>query len=148
MDNLKKYQRSKIMRGNKSTNTAPEIIVRKVLFKNGMRYRLHNNKLEGKPDIFLKKYRCVIFINGCFWHHHKCSLANMPRSNRIFWKKKFQTNARRDRKNVKKLVGLDWRVITVWECALRGKEKMSEENFSRLIIKNITRSTGKNLSIP
>ena len=101
MDNRTKEQRSKCMKNIRSKNTTPELIVRKFLYNKGYRYRLHDKKLPGKPDIVLRKFNTVIFINGCFWHGHKnCSEAKKPKSNSEFWKTKIVSNQQRDRKNI------------------------------------------------
>lgn len=107
------------MQAIKGTNTKPEIIVRKYLFSKGFRYRLHNKNLPGRPDICLKKYKTVILVNGCFWHgHSKCSIFSMPKSNTRFWKEKLEGNKKRDKRNIRKLRKLGWRVYVIWECQL------------------------------
>ncbi len=123
------------MAGIKSINTKPEIIVRKILHKKGYRFRLHQKDLPGKPDIVLKKYKAVIFVNGCFWHKHDCFMYKLPKSRKVFWKKKLDTNQENDLKNIKSLGKLKWRVITVWECSLKGKRKISEIKISNKLDK-------------
>lgn len=103
-------------------DTKPELVVRKFLFKNGFRYRIHNDKLPGKPDIVLPKYKTVIFVNGCFWHAHEgCKDFVWPRSNQAFWKDKIEGNVERDRINYEKLCSHGWNVIICWECRLKNK---------------------------
>ncbi|MEL7655315.1 MAG: very short patch repair endonuclease [Bacillota bacterium] len=112
------YNMSKI----RGKDTKPELVVRKFLFKNGFRYRIHNDKLPGKPDIVLPKYKTVIFVNGCFWHAHEgCKDFVWPRSNQAFWKDKIEGNVERDRINYEKLCSHGWNVIICWECRLKNK---------------------------
>jgi len=102
-------------------DTQPELLVRKFLHAKGYRYRLHHKKLPGKPDIVLSKYKTCVFINGCFWHRSlddRCGNCRLPKSNRSFWKKKFEKNIQRDAKNIEKLHSLGWKTISVWECDL------------------------------
>ena len=102
-----------------SKNTKPEILVRKFLFSNGLRYRLHIKKLPGRPDITLAKYKAVVFVNGCFWHgHENCEAATLPMSNVEYWNRKISSNKRRDMANMGKSASLGWKVIIVWECEL------------------------------
>lgn len=121
MDIVSPEKRSRMMAGIRGKNTGPEMIVRKELFRRGFRYRLHAKQLPGKPDLVFPKYRTVIQVNGCFWHGHDCSLFKWPKSNREFWKKKIGSNIERDRRNLGNLEKEGWRVITVWECALKNK---------------------------
>ncbi len=114
-------KRSEMMAGIKGKDTQPEVIVRKGLFRYGFRYRLHDKKLPGKPDLTFPKYKAVIFVNGCFWHGHDCKLFKWPKSNPEFWKKKITGNKERDKKNIHLLREQGWRTITIWECALKGK---------------------------
>lgn len=109
----------------RGANTTIEILVRKYLFGNGFRFRKNDKKLPGKPDVVLQKYKTVIFINGCFWHHHKnCKLAYIPKTNTDFWMNKFERNIRNDKKHSLELRKMGYHVITIWECKLR-------ENFER-----------------
>ncbi len=104
----------------KGKNTKPEIIVRKFLFHKGFRYRLNDKRLPGKPDIVLRKYKTVIFINGCFWHGHeghKCFV--IPKSNTEWWKNKISKTKERDKKNRELLRKLGWNIIVIWECQLK-----------------------------
>jgi DNA mismatch endonuclease (patch repair protein) len=119
--------RSRMMAGITATNTKPELIIRKLLFSSGFRYRLHNRFLSGTPDIVLKKYRAVIFVNGCFWHGHHCHLFRLPKSRTDFWKKKIRANSERDAHNRKVLAKDGWRVGLVWECAVKGKTAIKHE---------------------
>lgn len=120
--------RSKNMAAVKGKNTKPEMQIRRLLHKSGYRYRLHNNKLQGKPDIVLKKYGAVIFVHGCFWHSHGCYKSKVPETNKEFWVEKLNKNKSRDQNAVLSLIEGGWRVLTIWECALVGKGKLSEES--------------------
>lgn len=113
--------------------TKPEILVRKFLYSKGFRYRINVPWLLGKPDIVLAKYRCVIFVNGCFWHgHSKCKYATLPKTNTDFWKDKIEKNAERDRNNYKLLQDMGWNVIVVWQCELRN-ENLRKKRLEALI---------------
>ena len=116
----------------KGRDTKPELLVRKFLWRHGFRYRLYDKRLPGKPDIIMRKWRTAIFVNGCFWHGHECDKFRMPKSNIQFWKNKIETNKKRDKLNIKKLVLLGYRVITVWECEL-SKDKCNKTLDSLLI---------------
>lgn len=115
--------RSRMMSGIRGKNTKPEIIIRSQLHRLGFRFRIHNTKLPGKPDIVLKKYRAVIFIHGCFWHRHLCHLFKWPKTHPDFWKKKINNNHARDKKILDQLIELNWRICVVWECAIKGSKK-------------------------
>ena len=121
-DILTKSQRHQCMSHIRGKNTKPEILVRKGLHARGFRFRLHNNKLPGSPDIVLPKYGVAIMVNGCFWHGHKgCRYATKPESNVEFWETKIARNRHRDEVTNAHLEALGWHVITVWECELRGE---------------------------
>lgn len=117
--------RSKNMSAIKSANTRPEIKIRKALFAKGYRYRLHDKKLPGKPDIVLPKYNTIIFINGCFWHGHKnCYLYKQPANNREFWGQKIEANRKRDEEVIGMLLDKKWKVLVIWECSIKGRYKL------------------------
>jgi DNA mismatch endonuclease, patch repair protein len=118
--------RSRMMAGIQSKNTKPETLIRKALHARGFRYSLHPKRLPGKPDIVMPKWRVVIFVHGCFWHRHGCSLSKMPTTNIAFWESKLAANQRRDSLVKQQLAGAGWRVATVWECATRGKTAVSD----------------------
>lgn len=127
MDVLSREKRSQIMASVKSSDTKPEMLVRRYLHAHGFRYGLHNRKLPGSPDIVLRKYKTVIFINGCFWHGHEgCKYYRLPKSNIEFWQTKLERNRQRDIETVKALKTKGWRVITIWECELRTFIQRSE----------------------
>lgn len=129
-DNHTKEVRSMNMSHIRSTNSKPEEIVRKYLFSKGLRYRKNVAVLPGKPDIVLKKYNTVIFVNGCFWHKHDCGRFVWPSSNEEYWHKKINGNVKRDKDNISKLNELGWKVYTIWECQL--KKFVRDENLSKL----------------
>lgn len=108
----------------RSKDTSPEILIRKALHARGYRYRLHRKNLPGTPDLVLRKFRAVLFVNGCFWHGHNCSLFKLPTTNQDFWQKKIQANRDRDSTVNKKLIDAGWRVLIVWECSIRGGSKI------------------------
>ncbi len=115
-------QRSRCMAAIRGKDTKPEILVRKFLFSKGLRYRLNNRKLPGSPDIVLKKYKTVIFVDGCFWHGHEgCKYFRLPKSNTPFWEAKITRNIERDKETTQALTALGWKVIRIWECELRNK---------------------------
>lgn len=104
----------------KAKNTKPEILVRRILFSNGFRYRLHVNNLPGKPDIVLPKYKTVIFIHGCFWHGHVgCKYFKLPETRKKWWSAKIAKTKELDAKNKRNLIDNSWNVIEIWECQLR-----------------------------
>lgn len=116
----------------RSKNTKPEILVRKFLFAHGFRYRIHVKTLPGTPDIVLKKYKTVIFVNGCFWHGHEgCRYAHLPKSNLEYWETKINRNKERDLQERIQLRRMGWHVIQFWECQL--KPKVKEENLNGLL---------------
>ena len=118
-DCLTKEQRHKNMVAIHCKNTKPEMIVRRFLFNRGFRYRLNHPRLPGKPDIVLRKYRMVIFVNGCFWHGHEgCKYFVMPKSNVEFWQAKIAGNQTRDKQVQQQLASMGWHSITIWECQL------------------------------
>ncbi|NLM15874.1 MAG: DNA mismatch endonuclease Vsr [Clostridiaceae bacterium] len=122
-DTLSKAERSRNMAKIRATNTGPERQVRSLLHRAGYRFRLHVKDLPGKPDIVLPRYGAVIFVHGCFWHRHKgCKDAATPKSHRKFWMDKFARNVANDKKHVRRLRRLGWRVIVVWECRLRNPQ--------------------------
>jgi DNA mismatch endonuclease (patch repair protein) len=126
-DTVSPDKRSWIMSRVPSQDTKTEIKVRSLLHKLGYRFRLHDKKLPGHPDIALKKYRTAIFVHGCFWHQHPgCKKSKAPLSNVDFWLSKFERNVRRDKKNIDELSGIGWKAIIVWECELKDVVKLSK----------------------
>ncbi len=121
--------RSRMMSGIRGKNTKPELMIRKALHACGFRYRLHCD-LPGKPDICLPKHRAVIFVHGCFWHGHDCHLFKWPKTRPEFWEAKIGRNRQVDVDAVGKLLDGGWRVAVVWECALKGRERLSLEELT------------------
>jgi DNA mismatch endonuclease, patch repair protein len=121
MDIYTREKRSELMSKVRTSGTNPEMIVRRKLHSLGFRFRLHCKNLPGKPDIVLPKYRSVVFVHGCFWHHHiGCGKSKLPVSNADFWRDKIFENVRRDRRRVSELKKLGWRVLTIWECEAKN----------------------------
>lgn len=116
----------------RSKNTKPELIVRKFLFSEGFRYRIHYKKLPGKPDIVMPKYKTVIFVHGCFWHGHEgCKYFVIPKSRTEWWQNKIENNKKRDINHIIKLISEGWNVIVIYECELKRTE--IEITLKRLI---------------
>jgi DNA mismatch endonuclease (patch repair protein) len=121
MDTVSKEKRSEIMSKIRGKNTKPELLVRKWLFHFGYRFRIHDERYPGTPDIILLRYKTAIFVHGCFWHNHQnCKIAHVPKSRSEYWEKKFYRNIERDRAKVKALEEMGWNVIIVWECELKN----------------------------
>ena len=128
-------QRRFNMQQIRGKDTKPEILLRKLLFKEGFRYKINDRKLPGKPDIVIKKYNTVIFVNGCFWHGHTdCRYFVTPKTRTEFWTEKINGNRERDLRNEEQLKSAGWNVITVWECELK---KNSVEETLKLLIQKI-----------
>lgn len=115
--------RSRMMAGIRGKNTAPEMLVRRGLHMRGFRFRLHAKALPGKPDLVFPALRAAIFVHGCFWHGHDCHLFKWPGSRVDFWREKISGNVARDQAVTCALTAEGWRVLTIWECALKGREK-------------------------
>ena len=126
VDIVSKTTRSKMMSNIKGKNTVPEILIRRALHKRGFRYRLHDKKLPGKPDMVFPKYKAVIQVHGCFWHRHNCHLFKWPSTRKRFWKEKISSNVERDTRNLMKLNQSGWRTLIIWECALKGRYRLTE----------------------
>jgi DNA mismatch endonuclease (patch repair protein) len=117
-DRVSTEMRSRMMAAVRGANTLPELYVRKKLFGEGFRYRLHVRELAGKPDIVLPRYRMAVFVHGCFWHGHSCPRGKRPSSNIEFWNAKIDGNVRRDRHNRILLKRAGWSSVVIWECRL------------------------------
>jgi len=126
-DIVDKATRSRMMSGIRGKDTAPEMIVRRGLHARGFRFRLHDRKLPGRPDIVLPGRKAVIMVQGCFWHGHDCHLFRWPASRPDFWRAKISGNVERDRQNALGLRTAGWRLLTVWECAVKGRERLPED---------------------
>jgi len=116
--------RSRMMAGIRGTDTKPELILRKALHGLGFRFRLHDPKLPGKPDMVFPRYKAVLFAHGCFWHGHDCHLFKMPSSRTDFWRTKIERNRQVDARTNAALAASGWRVGIVWECALKGRARL------------------------
>jgi len=126
VDKLSTLARSANMRSVRGRNTKPEIEVRKLAHRAGLRFRLHRNDLPGTPDLVFPRYRLVVFVNGCFWHRHgNCRRASMPSTRVEFWEKKFAATIARDARQQTELTSLGWRVLVIWQCELRDPVAVS-----------------------
>lgn len=126
-DIVDKATRSRMMSGIRSTNTKGEVQLRSALHRLGFRFRLHDRKLPGRPDIVLPRYRAVIFVNGCFWHGHSCSLFRWPSTREEFWRDKIASNIARDQSAKMELIAAGWRVATIWECSWKGRFRLNDD---------------------
>jgi DNA mismatch endonuclease (patch repair protein) len=129
-DVVDKATRSRMMAGIRGTNTRPEFVVRKIVHRLGYRFRLHDAKLPGKPDLVLARHSAVIFVHGCFWHGHGCSLFKWPSTRQAFWQGKISGNKDRDVRTLRTLRGDGWRILVVWECALKGPSRLTPERLA------------------
>lgn len=139
---LEKVQnaRREIMRAIRKVNTKPEIRVRSLLHRAGIRFRLHARQLPGTPDIVLRKHNTVILVNGCFWHQHpKCRYAKVPRARPEYWLPKLARNVERDEKNQAALAKLGWRVLVVWECETEDLTRLTRRLLQVLLGANKAR---------
>ena len=112
------------MAGIRGKNTKPELVIRRGLHALGFRFRLHDRRLPGAPDIVLPRWRAVIFVHGCFWHGHDCPLFRWPGTHKEFWRTKIARNRLRDAEVERFLDEAGWRVMKIWECSLKGSGKM------------------------
>lgn len=136
-DTMTPEQRHRCMAAIKGKDTKPEIIVRRYLFSRGLRYRVNSKKLSGSPDIVLKKYKTVVFVDGCFWHAHRgCKYYRLPKSNVDFWRAKIARNIARDYVNNVELELAGWKVIRVWECEIRavgGRQEYLDKLYEKIV---------------
>jgi DNA mismatch endonuclease (patch repair protein) len=109
----------------KGSDTKLELLIRKLLHQRGFRYRLHDRKLPGKPDLVFPRYQAVLFVNGCFWHGHECPQFHWPKTRPEFWQDKISGNMSRDLLNYATLAATGWRVGLIWECATKGPGRLS-----------------------
>lgn len=139
MDDMSPEQRHNNMTRIRSKNTKPETIVRHFLFSAGFRYRKNDARYPGKPDIVLPKYHTVIFVHGCFWHQHaNCKYSVLPKTNQEYWIPKLEKNTTRDSNTVDLLKVAGWRVIVVWECAIKAKNR---QDYLAQLLEAITHSS-------
>ena len=131
-DIVDKKTRSRMMAGIGGKHTKPELTLRRALHAHGYRYRLHDRKLPGRPDIVMRKRKVAIFVHGCFWHRHAgCRYTTTPATRPEFWQEKFRQNVERDARNIEALRAAGWRVAVVWECSL--KKEIIEPNLVELM---------------
>lgn len=117
--------RSRMMSGIRGRDTKPELVVRRFLHRQGFRFRLHDKRLPGRPDVVLPKHRTVIEVRGCFWHSHRgCRYAAKPKTNAPFWEAKLRGNVERDARNTAALEAAGWRVLVIWECEVGDDEAL------------------------
>jgi len=130
VDTLTSVERSARMARVRGKDSKPEMLVRRLVHAMGFRYRLHDRRLPGSPDLVFPRLRKVIFVHGCFWHRHEdihCKLARWPKSRLDFWRPKLQGNRERDLRHQAELEKLGWRIFVVWECRMRDKEQLENE---------------------
>ncbi len=126
-DVFTREKRSQVMARVKGKDTTPELAVRRLLTKMGLRYRLHRADLPGKPDVVMAGRRTVVCVHGCFWHGHDCARgARMPKANNAYWQAKIGRNRERDARNRDALAEAGWKTITVWECELKDEAKLGK----------------------
>lgn len=145
VDSLTRVERSRRMSLIRSSNTLPELAVRRALHRRGLRFRLGNKQLAGKPDLVFPKYHTVLFVHGCFWHRHLgCKIASTPKSNEIFWQTKFEMNIRRDARVQDALRTLGWNVFVVWECQISQKkiEATADELYKSITSRCMVKCVG------
>lgn len=126
--------RSRMMSGIRSTNTQPERHIRSLLHRHGLRFRLHVRELPGKPDIVMPRFHAVLFVHGCFWHGHACPLFRLPATRPDFWRAKIDRNRDNDLRAMSALAAAGWRVASIWECALRGRNALDDETLLGSIV--------------
>jgi len=125
-DIVDKATRARMMAGIRGKDTRPELSLRKALHARGFRYRLHDKRLPGRPDLVFPKHRAVCLVHGCFWHRHPgCKYATTPATRTDFWQAKLAGNVARDERHRQQLLQAGWRIAVVWECSLRGKRLMA-----------------------
>lgn len=124
VDVVDRVTRSGMMARIRGRDTKPEMTVRRSLHALGFRFRLHDRRLPGRPDLVLPRYHVAIFVHGCFWHRHEgCRFCTTPATRPEFWAEKFASNVARDAKQVESLIASGWRVAIIWECAVRGSHQ-------------------------
>jgi DNA mismatch endonuclease (patch repair protein) len=126
-----------MMSGIRGRDTKPELIIRSALHARGFRFRLppkkRKHQLPGNPDLKLTKYNAVIFVHGCFWHGHNCHLFKWPGTRSSFWRKKIEGNIARDNAAIQELIENDWRVLTIWECSMRGRTRLDFNELTSIV---------------
>ena len=133
MDTVNKSTRSYIMSRVGQKDTGPELLLRSSLHLAGLRYRLHDRGLPGSPDLVFPRFHTVVFVHGCYWHSHGCYRSTVPKSRHEFWAEKFEANRSRDQRNLRLLRESGWRVLTVWECAVKGKTARTSFDIADMV---------------
>lgn len=134
VDVMSAEKRSLLMGRIRTKDTVPELTIRKLLWRDGLRYRLHVKELPGKPDLVLPKWNAVVFVHGCFWHHHSgCSFFRIPATRQSFWEEKLRRNMERDASAIEALSSSGWRVAVVWECAIRADADRTAQRLAAWI---------------
>jgi len=146
-DVLTPVQRRLNMSRIRGKDTKPEMLLRRSLHARGLRYRLHSKGLPGHPDLVFPRHRAIIFVHGCFWHGHRCALSKIPTTRTEFWIEKIDRNVQRDRGTIRKLRALAWRVMIVWECAMRGKGRLSSADLAEQCVLFVKSNAATNLQI-
>lgn len=146
VDVVSKAVRSRMMAGIGGKNTRPELLIRSGLHRLGLRFRLHVASLPGKPDLVFPKFRAVILVNGCFWHGHGCALFVWPASRPVFWRRKIGRNREVDERARSSLLAQRWRVLTVWECAMKGRMRIPPEQLLNRTLRWL-KSSSRSLTI-
>jgi DNA mismatch endonuclease (patch repair protein) len=132
VDRVTAERRSALMSSVRGKHTTPELVVRKAAHRLGLRFRLHDRRLPGRPDLVFPKWKTAMFVNGCFWHRHSdCKKASNPKTNRSFWRRKFKENIRRDLNSYARLTEMGWKVVILWECEVPTIEQASAVIRSR-----------------
>lgn len=127
VDIVTPQKRSSMMRSIRGRDTQAELLVRSYLHRAGLRFKINDRTLPGSPDLVFPKYRCVVFVHGCFWHrHHGCKLAAIPATRTEFWNAKFAANVARDERANNSLLALGWRALTIWECEVQNADNLDD----------------------
>lgn len=137
VDVVSRATRSRMMSGIRGKNTAPELVIRSLLHRNGFRFSLHRKDLPGTPDIVMPSREIVVFVHGCFWHGHRCEIFKWPKTNAKFWREKISGNVARDRRSQSLLLQLGWEVVVFWECEVRRALRLGHLH---LLLRRITKN--------
>ncbi len=126
MDRVTKEKRSEIMSKVRGKNTSLELVVRKLVFSLGYRFRLHGKNLPGKPDLVFPGRKKVIFVHGCFWHYHNCKIGHPPKSRPEYWLPKLEENKKRDLEKSQELIKQGWKILVVWQCEIKNTPELEQ----------------------
>lgn len=146
-DIVDRATRSRMMAGIRGKDTKPELEIRRALHRKGFRFRLHAKDLPGRPDILLPRYNVAILVHGCFWHGHDCPYFKRPSTRQSFWLSKIAGTKRRDERKLTELLELGWRVLIVWECALRDRRPVEKAELNNQVAEWI-RGDARTATIP